>query len=75
MPGSGEFSATFGVSYSQGIGNRPIRIVLVPPKGSAGTPTTVTVSQFHEFTLGASNSSSGKTEEPGAGIRRGGLVA
>jgi pimeloyl-ACP methyl ester carboxylesterase len=59
LPGSGQFSATFGLGgeYSA-LDPQSIQIRLVESVGSAGgTPTTVTVSNFHEFTLGSPRSS------------------
>jgi hypothetical protein len=56
LPDSGELSATFGIGKEYtGLGAHRIEIRLVPrPAGGgrgAGTPTTVTVSQFDVFTL------------------------
>jgi hypothetical protein len=53
LPGSGQFSVTFGQSYAAGSGILKLTIRLVKPQGSTGKSTTVTVSNFHQFTLGS----------------------
>jgi pimeloyl-ACP methyl ester carboxylesterase len=53
LPGSGKFSATFGLGaeYSGSLfGEQDIQIVLNKPTGTSGS-TTVTVNNFHTFTL------------------------
>ena len=53
LPGSGELSSTFGLGdeWSGIFGDQDIKIMLVQPTGSTGTATTVTVTNFHTFTL------------------------
>ncbi|MFT3880019.1 MAG: choice-of-anchor Q domain-containing protein [Gemmatales bacterium] len=48
LPGGNQFSATFGIG-SEGVGTQNIQIQLV--KNGTGTPTKVTVNNFHVFTL------------------------
>jgi pimeloyl-ACP methyl ester carboxylesterase len=48
LPGNAEFRTTFGLATQ---GNEPkITMRLVQPADSTGSPTVVTVSNFHEFT-------------------------
>jgi pimeloyl-ACP methyl ester carboxylesterase len=52
LPGSGQLSATFGVGREWShVGADTVQIRLVPSQYASGTPTTVTVSNFHYFTL------------------------
>jgi pimeloyl-ACP methyl ester carboxylesterase len=49
LPGNADFNTTVGFA---GVGNDPkITMRLVQPASSTGTPTVVTVSNFHEFKL------------------------
>jgi hypothetical protein len=53
LPGSGKFSATFGLGAEYSgtfFGEQDIQIVLTQPTGTSGS-TTVTVNNFHTFTL------------------------
>jgi hypothetical protein len=51
LPDSGHFSATFGIGAEYPYFTQDITIRLVKSAGSPGTPTTVTVGNFHAFTL------------------------
>jgi hypothetical protein len=53
LPGSGKLSATFGLG-GELTGPQNIKMILVKPTGttnSTSPPTTVTVNNFHTFTL------------------------
>ncbi len=51
LSGAGPISATFGLGM-ESLGDQKIQVRLVESKGSpGGTSTSVTVSNFHEFTL------------------------